>query len=56
MTPADAKRVIESFYTAFNRGDRDVYCALLHPDFQAEIVEYFDTVLSKAAFEEAAGR
>ena len=36
-TPIDGKRVIDSFYVAFNRGDRDAYCALLHPEFQAEI-------------------
>ena len=37
MKPDDDKRLIERFYAAFNRSDRDAYCALLHPDFRAEI-------------------
>lgn len=37
MSPDDGKRLIERFYTAFNRADRDAYRALLHPGFQALI-------------------
>ncbi|MEZ4334096.1 MAG: nuclear transport factor 2 family protein [Myxococcota bacterium] len=37
MTAGEGKRLIEAFYAAFNAGDRDAYCALLHSDFRAEI-------------------
>jgi len=33
----DNKKRIDEFYAAFNRMDREGYCALLHPDFEAEI-------------------
>lgn len=32
-----SKKLIEAFYQAFNRKDREAYCELLHPDFEAEI-------------------
>lgn len=37
MGADDNKKLIDTFYEVFNRKDRDAYCALLHPDFQAEI-------------------
>ncbi len=37
MRSEDAKRQVTAFYDAFNRGDREAYCALLHPEFGAEI-------------------
>lgn len=37
MSAEDGKRLIERFYTAFNRADREAYRALLHPDFEAQI-------------------
>jgi len=52
MTTEQGKRVIESFYTAFNRADRDAYCALLHPDFRAEISGHGEVsgVMDREAF------
>ena len=33
----EARRLVEAFYDAFNRADREAYRAFLHPDFAAHI-------------------
>jgi ketosteroid isomerase-like protein len=37
VEPDQTRKLVEAFYQAFNAGDRETYCGLLHPDFEAEI-------------------